>query len=67
MAKFHSGAGSHGPALVNTHGGYDGGYGGYGGYGGNGGYGGYGGYSGYGHGLEVGHPHGAPHITLVKN
>lgn len=57
VAKFHSGAGSHGPALVNTHGGYDGGY--------NGGYAGYSGYSG-GHGWNVGHPNGAPHITLVR-
>lgn len=24
VAKFHSGVGSHGPALVNTHGGYGG-------------------------------------------
>lgn len=36
VAKFHSGVGSHGPALVNTHGSYGGGYGGYGGgYGGD--------------------------------
>lgn len=60
IAKYHSPVGHHGPALVNSHGGYGGGYGG--GY--DGGYGG--GYNGgYGHGWDVGHPHGAPHITLV--
>lgn len=48
VAHTHSGVGSHGPALVNTHGGY-GGWG----YGGD-----------AHHGYSVGYPHGAPHITL---
>lgn len=48
IAKQHSGVGSHGPALINTHGGW-------GGWGQGG--------DGY-HGYSVGYPHGAPHITL---
>jgi len=50
VAKFHSGAGSHGPALVNTHGGW--------------GHGGWGQGGDAHHGWSVGYPHGAPHITL---
>lgn len=61
VAKLHSGVGSHGPAMVNQHGAYDGAYNG----GWNGASAGYSGLS-SGHGWGVGHPNGAPHITLVR-